>query len=151
MAKKKTSALYQLLHMPISLPLVGMLGLIGTSLVSLNLSIFLNQPQKTSTFPSTISQYTLQNVLGTTISIGEQPKKNPDSVKNDPVITYWQTVLTSKPNYPDAYIALAVASFNNRDCSNTRFYLDKAHNLDPDNKKFQDLMPHLKTCLEVEK
>ncbi len=149
MAKKKKSATEQLLHTPISLPLLGILALIGTSLVSLNISVLLGQPEKTTSTPTTISQNTLQNVLGTSISIGDTPK--PQALKDDPVSNYWQQIVKDKPSYRDGYITLAVTAFNKRNCQETRFYLDKAYDIDPDNQTLQELFPHLKSCLETDK
>lgn len=150
MAKKKTTAAHQLLHTPISLPMLGIFALIGTSLLSINLSLFLSQPTQTATIPATITQNVLQDVLGTSISIGERPQQK-EILKNDPINKYWQEVINEKPDYRDAYIALAVISFNNKDCPNTKFYLDKAYDLDPDNLGIHELAPLLASCLQEKK
>lgn len=145
MPNKKNSAFHQLLFAPISLPVFSILALIGTSLISLNLSLFLRQPPP-ATVPTAISQNTLQNVLGTSFSIGDTPKQQ--SITNDPTIHYWQEIVQEKDNYRDAYITLAISSFNKRNCHDTKFYLDRAYDVDPDSETLQELIPHLKSCLD---
>jgi hypothetical protein len=145
MAKKKQSIIRQFFYRPISLPLFGFFTLLGSGLVVVNLSLLLQD--KESLTVSSISQKTLQDALGSTMSIGN-PQHSPGVNHSDPAIQYWQEIVKLHPDYQDAYIVLAILSFNKKHCADTKFYVDKANSLDPNNKMLQEIIPKLTQCLE---
>jgi hypothetical protein len=116
----------------------------------INLTAFSQQkPSLILSKHDTITQTDLQNVLGTSISIGNPEKKISEDL-NDPINKYWINTTNEKLNFRDGYVILAINAFNKRDCLHTKYYLDKAYALDPNNSSLKSLLPHIQNCLNKE-
>lgn len=114
------------------------------AIAAINAAAFTQEKSSTTTI-SRISQNDLQNVLGTTLSIGEKPIPQNIST-NNPTILYWLGVIREKPHFRDAYIALAVESFNDHDCHGTQYYMQKIQELDPNYSNLPLLIQQFSTC-----
>ena len=149
MAKKKISTVERLIKTPFSTKniLTTLVAIIG--LFYLNLSVFSRESILPVVESKTLSQSQLQNVLGTSISIGDKPKITPGTQK-DQLTKYWLNVVTASPNYRDAYLILAVQSFNNHDCANAKWYLEQTTNLDSNNPLLPGLQEKMQTCLQTQ-
>lgn len=147
MAKKKKSPFQQLIKTPVSFKNVSLLIVGVSSIVWINMSTISRSYEKKRVKPiQTISQNQLQNVLGESISFGDAPTKDKNH-NSDQITTYWQNILSIAPNYRDAYLILAVQSFNKHNCESTKWYMDKAITLDQNNPALPDLLKKMQKCL----
>lgn len=69
-----------------------------------------------------------KNVLGTQTSINEITERANNSQKQ---ILYWESVISNYPNYRDAYVQMAILTFNAGDLQKANIYVQKAMELDP--------------------
>ncbi|MCX8008533.1 MAG: hypothetical protein N3A54_02395 [Patescibacteria group bacterium] len=144
MKKRGKSSIYSALHMPISLKLLAFFIGIGASLVFINIiAIFEKRTQERHS--TSISQKKLQDILGTNIFIGELPQEH-KTQKINQNIDYWKNVVQSKPDFRDAYIILSILSFNKKNCQDAKYYIQKAHDLDPNHTFLKGILPHIKNC-----
>lgn len=144
MAKKKKTVLFYFLQTPLSIKTVISVFVSVVSIVAIN-NAALAQKQGSPTVISRISQNDLQNVLGTSLMIGEKPQPT-NSSTNNPTILYWLGVIKEKPLFRDAYIALSVASFNDHDCQATQYYLQKVQDIDPNYSDLLEMRQQFATC-----
>lgn len=143
-AKKKKTAFVYFFKTPLSFKTVIGVSIGMAALVAVNYTAIIQKTDSPAVF-SKISQNELQNVLGTSLSIGEKPVPKNSSTAN-PVILYWLEVIKEKPFYRDAYHALAITSFNEHDCQATQYYVQKIQEIDPNYSEFKKLNTQLSSC-----
>lgn len=129
MAKKKPTPLKQLLTTPLSPRAIIVFLFLGVSLLGYNIYVFQTKPPSKSS-QVVLSQTDLMNVLGNSISLGEQEENN-DQLKNDPIGAYWSNILKEKPDFRDAHIILATIAYNKHLCTTAQSHLASALALDP--------------------
>jgi tetratricopeptide (TPR) repeat protein len=60
-------------------------------------------------------------------------------------ITYWQKIASAHPDYRDAYIQLATLSYAQGNLAQTKVYIQKAAELDPNGKAVSSLQEFITT------
>lgn len=93
-----------------------------------------------------ISQTELLNVLGSSISLGDQPTPSDNPLLADPQAKYWYSVVKEKPTFRDAHLILAALAYNKYQCQIAQSHFATALSLDPNITGYESLKSALSHC-----
>jgi radical SAM superfamily enzyme with C-terminal helix-hairpin-helix motif len=147
MAKKKEKKNWQFyLKQPLSVKqiLAVLAGI--TSLIAVNAYTFTITPARVEAVPAVVSQSDLMNVLGNTVTLGEEKKESYTTFFNKPEVASWQKIVEEKPEYPDAYLMIAILAYNDHNCQLAQSYISNASRLDPISQKIQEAKKVIERC-----